>query len=407
MRRFAIFVCVLSLATPLHAQDGLPDAAAVEIALDDHPSVVAARARLEAARARADGLARGSQEFTLSGSYNRRSVDQGGEFDEYDAQLMRPIRLPGKARLDREIGQFGIEAADNSAEDARHQAALTLASYWFDWLGYSAQAKVDRAAVSNFEAALAAVTRRMELRDAAQLDVDQATAALAIARLASEQSAGMVQLARSRLEAQFPGLPLPATAPTIPDPDIPDARLSQLRDLVVSNSHEIGAADAEARRMAAVADRTNRDRIADPSVGVRVFSEFGGLEQGAGLVVSIPLGGGNRRALASEASAAASAAQADEQLVRYNVEETANADLTTARFRIAAWQRSRETVDAQMSALLKLRRGLELGEIDLADLLLGERLVHDAFRMEAQARTEAMQAITQLRIDSHELWLAD
>ena len=60
-----------------------------------------------------------------------------------------------------------------------------------------------------------------------------------------------------------------------------------------------------------------------------------------------------------------------------------------------------------MAALLKLRRGLELGEIDLADMLLGERMVHEAFRMETKARTEAMQAITQLRIDSHELWLAD
>ena len=117
--------------------------------------------------------------------------------------------------------------------------------------------------------------------------------------------------------------------------------------------------------------------------------------------------GGNRKALASEASAAASAAQADEQLVRFNVKETANADLATAHFCIAAWQRSRETVDAQMAALLKLRRGLELGEIDLADMLLGERMVHEAFRMETKARTEAMQAITQLRIDSHELWLAD
>ena len=67
----------------------------------------------------------------------------------------------------------------------------------------------------------------------------------------------------------------------------------------------------------------------------------------------------------------------------------------------------RESVAAQMAALVKLRRGQELGEIDLADLLLGERMVHDAFRVEAAARTEAMRAITRLRIDAHDLWLAD
>ena len=61
-----------------------------------------------------------------------------------------------------------------------------------------------------------------------------------------------------------------------------------------------------------------------------MFSEFGGLERGAGVVVSMPLGGGHRRALASEASAGALAAQADEQLARVEVSETAEADMTEA-----------------------------------------------------------------------------
>jgi len=407
MRLIGSFLLLFAFTAPLAAQPALPDEHAVAAALDAHPTVVAARARLEAARARAEGLRRGPHEFTVSGSYNRRSVDIGGEFDEYDAQLTRPIRLPGKPSLDREIGQFGIEAASNLAEDARHQVALLLANYWFDWLSASAQARVDRIAVSNYEASLAAVTRRMELRDAAQLDVDRARAALAGARLTAERSRGMAALARTRLEAHFPNLPLPTEAPEIPLPDMPVARLSQLRDLVVFNSHEIAAAEAEARRMAAVADRMDRDRIADPSIGIRVFSEFGGAEQGAGLTFSVPLGGGHRRALASEAEAGASAARAEESLARYNVEETANADLVEARYRIAAWQRSRETVEAQTAALQRLQRGYDLGEIDLADLLLSERMVHDAFRIEAEARGEAIRAATKLRIDAHELWLAD
>jgi outer membrane protein TolC len=407
MRLIPAFLPLLLIATPLAAQSALPDEQAVTMALDEHPTVVAARARLEAARARAEGLRRGPHEFTVSGSYTRRSLDSGGEFDEYDAQLSRPIRLPGKARLDREIGQFGIEAASNLAEDARHQVALLLSNYWLDWLSASAQARVDRVAVSNYETSLAAVTRRMELRDAAQLDVDRARAALAAARLAAERSQGMAALAQTRLEAHFPNLPLPPEAPEISVPDITEARLSQLRDLVLVNSHEIAAAESEARRMAAVADRMDRDRMADPSVGVRVFSEFGGAETGAGLTFSLPLGGGHRRALAGEAEAGASAARAEESLARYNVEETANADVIEARYRIAAWQRSRETVEAQTAALQRLRRGYELGEIDLADLLLGERMVHDAFRIEAEARGQAVRAITKLRIDAHELWLAD
>lgn len=407
MRPLLIFLPLLALAAPLSAEPGLPDEAAIGRALDEHPSVIAARARTDAARARAGGLRQGPHEFTFSGSYTRRSVDREGKYDEYDAQVSRAIRLPGKGRLDREIGEFGIAAAENLAEDARHQAALLLAGHWFDWLSASAQVRVDGAAVANYEKALTAVTRRMQLRDAAQLDVDQARAALSAARLAAEQSGGLAALARTRLANHFPALPLPADAPEVPLPDMADARLSQLRDLVISNSHEIAAAEAEARRMGALADRTDKDRLADPSVGVRVFSERGGAERGAGVVFSVPLGGSHRKALAQEAGASASAARAEEQLARFTVQETADADVTEARYRLAAWHRARETVEAQMAALGKLRRGHELGEIDLADLLLGERMVHDAFRIEAEARTEAMRAITKLRIDSHELWLAD
>jgi len=39
--------------------------------------------------------------------------------------------------------------------------------------------------------------------------------------------------------------------------------------------------------------------------------------------------------------------------------------------------------------------------------LLNERTVHAAFRIEVQARADAMRAVTKLRIDAHELWLAD
>ena len=395
------------LAAPLAAEPGLPPEEAVAAALMEHPSVAAAHARLEAARARAEGIRKGSYEFTVQGSYTRRDVNGGAAFNEYDAQLSRPIRLPGKARLDHEIGKQGTAVAENVAEDARHEAALLLAAHWFDWLSASAHAEVDQAAVANYEAALAAVRRRRYMRDASQLDVDQAEAALAEARRSLEQFSGLAALARTRLASQFPGLALPQQAPEVPFPDMADARMSQLGGLVVVNSHMIAAAEAESTRMSAVADRARADRMADPTVGLRLFSEFGGLERGAGVVISMPIGGGHRRAVADEASAGAAAARADEQLARFDVAETANADVTEARFRIDSWQRAREAVAAQMAALEKLRRGHQLGEIDLADLLLGERMVHDAFRREAEARAEAMRAITKLRIDAHDLWLGD
>ncbi|KHK90905.1 TolC family protein [Novosphingobium malaysiense] len=405
MRKLLLAGAVLLAAAPALSEPGLPDDAAVVAALDAHPSVQAAMARTGAARAQARALARGSHEFTFTGSYINRSVDREGSFDEFDAQLTRPIRLPGKARLDREIGTFGVAAAENRAEDARHQAALLLAQSWWDWLGAAAEARVDRQAAENYAKLLEAVRRRVAVRDAAQLDADQAAAALGAAQVAAEQSAGREALARARLASQFPALPLGDVPPPVPMPKLPDRGIEALGRLVIKHSHEIAAADAEAQQAGATASRARADRIADPSLGVRLFSERGGAERGAGVLFSMPLGGGHRRALADQADAEASAARADAMAVRFAVTEVAETDMTEARFRYAAWQRARDGLNAQIAALQKLREGHKAGEIDLSDELLGERQVHDAFRVEAHARTEAMRALTRLRIDSHSIWI--
>ncbi len=398
---------LLALAAPALADPGLPDETQVSAALDAYPAVEAAQQRVSAARSSARARAASPHDFVITGSYSRRSIDLEGEFDEFNADLMRGIRLPGKARLDREIGVHLVDAAENMAEDTRHQAALVLAQHWWDWLSASGAAHVDQQAVANLETALSAVQRRVELGDAAPLEADQAEAALGAARVRAAQSAGEANLARIRLATHFPALVLPEVAPDIPTPEIALGELERYSGLVVSNSHEIAAAEAQSRAYEASAARVRMDRVADPSVGIRVFSERGGAETGAGLVFSMPFGGSRRGAQADQAAAEASAAMAEAQMARFAVQETASADLATAQFRIAAWERARESLRAQMAVLTRVRRGHQLGEIDLADLLLAERMTHDAFSMEVDARAEAQRAITQIRIDSHELWLRD
>ena len=407
MRRLLFTATALLLPHGLSAEPGLPSADAVTAALDAHPSVMAAQSRIAAADAAAGALARGSHEIVVSGSYIRRSVDREGGFDEYDAQATRALRLPGKARLDREIGAFGLAVARNNAEDVRHQAARLLSDIWWEWLGAAEEARVDRQAVENYRKLLEAVRLRVSQHDAAQLEADQAEALLGSARLAAEQSEGRENVARSRLAAQFPTLPLDVDPPAVPRPVLPEKGLEMLAGLVIERSHEIAAADALAGRASASASRARAERIADPSLGVRAFSERDGAERGAGLMLSIPLGGGHRKAIADQAEAEAVAARAEAGATRFAVEEMARTDEAEARFRLAAWQRAREGLDAQVAALGKLRLGYRSGEVDLADELLGERQVHDAFRAEAQARTEAMRALTRMRIDSHELWIGE
>ncbi|HEY9091358.1 TolC family protein [Parasphingorhabdus sp.] len=400
-------VITAPIAVAAQSDAGLPDEAAVQTALDEHPSVMAARARVEAARSDARALKYGPHEVTISGSYSRRDVDNEGRFNEFDATVMRPFRLPGKKRLDKQAGEYGLISAENRAEDMKHQAATLLAELWWGWLGNAEEARVDAQAVKNYEAMLASVKRRMQMRDAAQLDVDQAEAALGTARLKAEQSKGQAELARVRLAAQYPSLPLPVEPPELPLPIVPADGFAALRDLVIARSHEIAAADAEAARVKALAERARRDRIADPSLGLRVFSERDGMEKGVGLLASIPLGGNHRSALADRAEREAQAVSAEAGAVRFDVQEMADTGFASANATWSSWKRSREAMKAQVDGLTKMRRGHDLGTFDLSDLLLVERMTNDAFRSEVQARKEALLAITKLRIDSHTLWIGD
>jgi cobalt-zinc-cadmium efflux system outer membrane protein len=398
----------LHLTAPALAQRAdLPPPEKVIEALDNHPTVMAAAARVEAARAGRDMLARGPHEVTVAGSYLRRSVDREGGFDEFDTTITRPFRLPGKAALDREAGALGIEVAQNRMEDVRHQTALVFSGLWYDWLTAGSLYRNDLDTVRWLEAELTSLHRRVALRDAAALDVDRAMAALAQAQTQAAASLSAREQARVTLIASFPEVPLPPEPPELASPELPPQGLEAMRDLVIERSHEIRAADREAQRLGIVSQRVRADKIADPSFGVRLFSERSGMERGAGIIASIPLGGGFRRATADQAAAEASAAQLDLANVLRSMTAVADADLSNARTRLQAWQSAQASVQSASDAVGRTERGYQLGQIDLADLLYTRRLATDARRSEIAARSEADRALLKLQIDSHSIWSTD
>jgi outer membrane protein TolC len=318
--------------------------------------------------------------------------------------VSRPFRLPGKASLDRKAGDLGIDAAHNRMEDVRHQTSLLLAALWYDWLTAADLARTDGQSVANLEQALTAVTRRAELRDAAPLERDQAESALALARGQQADALALASEARVTLAANFPDLPLPQEPPRLAKPHGSLDDFAALRDLVIARSHEIGAARAEADRLSVLARRSQADRIADPSLGFRLFSERGGAEKGVGVVASLPIGGRYRARAADEAGATARSAAMELSVVERQVQAMADADLSNARTRLAAW-RDMDTAATRAGAVVaRTVKGYELGAIDLADRLYAERQANDARRAEVAARGEALRAILKLEIDSHVLW---
>jgi cobalt-zinc-cadmium efflux system outer membrane protein len=405
--KFTFLPLVAMMALPATAQQpaDLPPALLVKEALEHHPSVAAADARLDAARGASDALRVGSHEVSVQGTVSRRTVDREGDYAEFDGTLSRAVRLRGKALLDRKAGQFGVEVASNKAEDARHQAALVLARLWYDWLGASARHRNAAATAINLGDAARAIRRRVTARDASPLEADQAAAAVAAAELRIGEATATRDRARAELAVIFPDLPLPAEAPEIMLEEPTPGAMETLAAQAVSLSHDITAADRDSDRQDALARRARLDRIPDPTVGLRMFRERGGLEKGVGAYLSIPFGGRYRRALADQAGADARAAIAEAAAVRREVEAHAAGDLAETRARVSAWRSSRDAVAQAEAAAAKTMRGQDLGTIDLADRLYADRLAYEARAAEIDARVAAAYAFTKMRIDAHSLWI--
>ena len=397
------------MSAPAQAQSlppAFPTDAQVDAALDGYPGVAAAQARVDAALADRDMLRAGPYEFTLSGSYVRRTVERDGRFEETDTTLSRTLRLPGKAGLDRKAGALGVEVARDEREDTRHQAALLLSDLWHDWMEAGELVRSDLAALETQTSALEALRRRAGIKDAAQLEVDQAHAAQALVQAQLADARSRLERARVTLAATFPEIPLTSEPPALPVPELSPAEIERLRELVMVRSHEISAAENEAERLSVVARRFSADRLPDPTVGVRVFRERGGLENGVGVHLSIPLGYSHRRAAASKASAQASAAGFERDEVRRMIQATADADAADVRTRISAWTSTADSARSAESAATRTQRGHSLGAIDLADVLFIQRQSNEARRAEIAARAAASRARLKLLIDAHEVWAA-
>ncbi|PZO89131.1 MAG: transporter [Sphingomonas sanxanigenens] len=402
-----ILILALAMPFPLFAQQAdLPAAADVQRVLETYPSVTAANARADAARGGADALRVGPHEVNVQGTISRRRVDiEGRDYQEFDGTISRAIRLPGKAALDRKAGTLSVEVALNKAEDARHQAALALAELWYRWLSASERHRNATATLANLEEAARAVNRRVAMRDAAALDADQASAAVAAAALRVGDAAALRDRARAELAATFPDLPLPVDAPAISVTELSDPALEALANDAVAKSHDITAAQRESERQGMLARRARLDRIPDPSIGFRAFQERGGQEKGVGVYLSMPFGGRYRKALADQAAGDSRAAAADAAAVRRGVEAHAAGELAETRARLSAWRSARVAVARSDAAAAKTARGQDVGVIDLADRLYADRLAYEARAAEIDARAAAAYAVTKMRIDSHSLWI--
>lgn len=416
MRRLpqrCVTVCAVAafsgiLAFPVWAQEFLPPPELAMSAIAAYAEVRAAGAAVEQAHEQARVLEAGPYDTELSVNPQRRRVDDvpgRSGYTEWEVQLSRTIRLPEKAGLDRQAGVHGIAAAGFRRGDVMHQAARGLLAAWMGWLRADAAAATAQAQSESLARERDTIARRLELGDAAQRELDQIMAALAMAQAGLSQAQAQARTQRLTLAADYPQIPVPARAPTLPEPAPLEGPPQGWIDRIASVSQAAGALDENAARYDVLGRRAQADRRADPTIGVRAFDERGGAEHGLGVVLTIPFGMERRDAQALAALAAAAEARSQADAMRRDVLREARISIARAQSGIELWQAARDARTASAASLARQRKAYELGEIGLAERLQAERLDAEAALAELSARAEAHEARLRVRLDSYDLWL--
>lgn len=388
---------------------GLPPLLPTRDVITALPQVQAARAAVDLAQAREQGLQAGVHEWTLKAGAQERSETAGPRYIENDVALERNFRWGGKAKTDRQIGEAGVSAARSGYADNWHESVRSLLQGWYDWQRARSAAGVQTLQSELAQEQLAIAARRVKAGDVPRLDELMAQAERDRQQAQQELATGQEAMLRTELQKRHPGLALEAAGAGETDPaalQLPD-EASNWVQRILDDNHEIELAEAQVRVARLRSERAGQDRMADPLLGVRAARERGGAENIVGIYIGIPLTGNYR---ASEQRAALAELDAAEQRLlqtRQRVEAAAQRVVLRATHALATWQRL-AAVEQAMARVSQLgMKAYGLGEMTLTEALQSRRAALEAALAAEAARWDALEAVSRVLVDAHHLWAAD
>jgi outer membrane protein TolC len=400
-----VLVLLPGLASAGYLQ-ALPSEVEVRRALKGSPAIIAAREQMDIAAARQGQLEAGNYEWTLGATGQRRTDPQGLTYNEQSYELSRSLRLWGKAGLDRDLGSRIRSVGEDAFSDNWHEASRALLSGWFGWLRAQRTSAVLGAQAALLEQQLATVRARVRAGDAprveemlAETEIDRHAAAVAAAGL-QEQDVAL------RLKRQFPDLSL-APPGAIDEPRLPAGSDDDWVQRILADNHEIELAQGQQEQARIAARRAARDRMPDPTVGVRYSGNFDGNRRVVGLIFSVPLGGPARSAAYAAALGEASVAAQKARDIQLKVETDARHATLAMRSAYSQWERLRQAAARGDVSAKVLAKGYSLGEFSITELLTARRQALDADLAAATAQLDALEAIARLQLDAHEIWVRE
>lgn len=371
--------------------------------LEQDPRVAAARAGLEVAKQESSILDKSPYEWTGKALGQRRSLDTGPRYREWNVGIERTIRLPGKGSADRNIGKATIEESEARYGEALHESARELVSLWVDWLAAERGRELAALNLVGVQENLKAVDKRTRAGDASKLDLNLASAELAEQKRMDNDAKTQAAAAWARLSVRFPGVSRQSAL--LPSPMlIAEEEEALWRDRIIAESDELKVVQTQLQIAQAQADRARADRVPDPTFGVYTASEVGGRERISGITLSIPLPGGLRDSRSSKALAAVEVARNAVDLKKRELETEIASALVTARGAYESLQIANEGALAMQENARLVQRAYALGEGDLQTLLLARRQTTAAANSALSAQVGALKAYFGLLIDAHLIW---
>lgn len=381
---------------------GLLPTAIARPLLEQDPRVAAARAGLEVARQESSILDKSPYEWTGKALGQRRSIDTGPRYREWNVGIERTIRLPGKGSADRNIGKATIEESEARYGEALHESARELVSLWLDWLAAERGRELAAVNLQAVQENLKSVDKRNRAGDASKLDINLAGAELAEQKRMDNDARTQASAAWARLSARFPGINRQSVL--LPSPVLIAEDEALWRDRIISESDALKVVQTQLRIAQAQADRAQADRVPDPTFGVYTASEVGGRERISGITLSIPLPGGLRDSRSAKALAAVEVARNAVDLKKRELETEIASALVTARGAYESLQIANEGALAVQENAKLAQRAYALGEGDLQTLLLARRQVTAAMNSALLVQTNALKVYYGLLIDAHFVW---
>lgn len=391
-------------AAPL-ATPGLLPTTVVRPLIDRDPEVAAARATHEVARQDAS-LARASPyEWNARATAQRRSVEPGTRYSEWNVGLERTIRLPGKARADRGIAAATLDEGEARYGDALHETARELLNLWLNWTEAEqtvilATSQV-KAATDNFES----VEKRVKAGDAARLDAGIARAELGEQQRVASDARTAANVAWAKLHARFPDLPRRFSE--VPEPMAIEGESERLRARIIGQSDELKIGTALYSKAQAITARSRAEKIPDPTVGIFTASEVGGRERLTGVMLSIPIPGAMRKGRADKSMHAAEVSRQELELTKRQVDAAISATLASASGAYESWQIAESSATAMRGNGQLMQRAYTLGEADLQALLTARRQAATAAQSALSTKVAAARAYYSLLVDAHLVWDMD